>query len=292
MFDFGKYYEPRSAREAAKLLAELAASDQNPAVICGGTDVLIKLRERHRYVGAALVSVRGIPELRGVRAAENGDIFIGAATSFTEAENSDIIKKCLPALAAGAASVGGPQTRNMGTLGGNVCNGVTSADTAGAHFAYNSKLIIQGPDGRREVEIASFYKSAGVVNLAQDELLVGFRIAKADYEGFRGHYIKFAQRRAMDIATLGCSVNIKAEGGVIADLRVAFGVAGPVPMRAMPAEEYAAGKPISDEVLANIGEECVKCTKSRDSWRASKAFREQLIRTLPGRAIKTALVRG
>jgi len=288
MFDFGKYYEPRAAQEAARLLLELSAAGENPAVICGGTDVLIKLRERRRYVGAAMVSVRGIPELSGIRMGDGGDIFIGAATSFTEAENSDIITRYLPVLAAGAASVGGPQIRNMGTLGGNVCNGVTSADTAGAHFVYNSTLIIQGADKRREAPVASFYKSAGVVDLAAGELLVGFRIARADYEGFKGQYIKFAQRGAMDIATLGCSVNFKTEGGLIRDLRVAFGVAGPVPLRAVPAEEFAVGKPIDAGVLAAIGEECVKCTRSRDSWRASRAFREQLIRTLPGRAILEA----
>ena len=111
------------------------------------------------------------------------------------------------------------------------------------------------------------------------------KIKKEDYHGYKGHYIKFSPRKAMDIATLGCSVLIKENNGVIEDLRIAFGVAGPTPIRVNNAEEYAKGKTISPEVLDKIGELCLENSRARDSWRASKAFREQLIKELPKKDI-------
>ena len=93
----------------------------------------------------------------------------------------------------------------------------------------------------------------------------------------------------MDIATLGCSILIKEKDGLIKDLKIAYGVAGPTPLRAIDAENYAKNKELSEETLENIGKECLKASKARDSWRASKAFREQLMEELPKRAIKMAL---
>ena len=82
---------------------------------------------------------------------------------------------------------------------------------------------------------------------------------------------------------------IKEKDGLIKDLKIAYGVAGPTPLRAIDAENYAKNKELSEETLENIGKECLKASKARDSWRASKAFREQLMEELPKRAIKMAL---
>ena len=93
----------------------------------------------------------------------------------------------------------------------------------------------------------------------------------------------------MDIATLGCAILLKEQSGIIDDMRIAFGVAGPTPLRATAAEAFAKGNPVSNTVLKEIGVRCLESAKARDSWRASKAFREQLIKTLPRKAIEIAL---
>ena len=205
-------------------------------------------------------------------------------------EEHPFIKEKLPSLSAAVGSVGGPQVRNMGTIGGNICNGATSGDSGSTLLAFEAILEIEGIDGKKEIPISEFYLGPGKVALNHGDILIKIKIKKENYEGYKGHYIKFSPRKAMDIATLGCSILIKEKEGVIEDLKIAYGVAGPTPLRAFEAEEYARNRTISEEVLEEIGKECLKASKARDSWRASKAFREQLIEELPRRAIKIALV--
>jgi len=291
MYDFKDYYEATGIRDAVNHLA----GNPNARIIAGGTDVLIRLRERSgKFVGKDLVGITRIPELREIHMDKSGDILIGSACSFTAVENHPLIRRSLASLSVAAGSVGGPQVRNCGTVGGNICNGATSADTAPALFTYGALLVLESPRGRREIPITEFYTGPGKVVLNQDDLLVAVKIKKCDYEGYRGHYIKFAQRRAMDISTLGCAVWLKTDpkGEVIEDLRVAFGVAGPTPLRARTAEAYARGKATDRPSLEKIGGQCLRDTSARDSWRGSKLFREQLIQELPARAIGIALERG
>ena len=282
MYDIGGYTEAKTVDEVIALLK----NNDNALIISGGTDVLIKARERKSgYVGRDLIGIIRIPELLGVKMNSDESIIIGPATTFSGVEKNEIIAKNLNNLSYAVGTVGGPQTRNAGTIGGNICNGATSADSASTLFAYNASVIIKGINGERELPISEFYLGPGKVALEHSDVLVGIKIKKEDYHGYKGHYIKFSPRKAMDIATLGCSVLIKENNGVIEDLRIAFGVAGPTPIRVNNAEEYAKGKTISPEVLDKIGELCLENSRARDSWRASKAFREQLIKELPKKAI-------
>ena len=285
MFDFNDYYEAYTITEALDYLAK----NENTAVIAGGTDVLIKLREGSAFVNANLVGVTRIEELKKITKEENGDIIIGAASTFSQLEKDAVVCLHIKSLAAGAASVGGPQVRNMGTVGGNICNGATSADTAAVLHTLNAIVIIENKNGSREIPVNEFYLGPGKVKLEKGDLVRAFKVKKEDYAGYKGHYIKFSQRNAMDIATLGCAVQIKEKSGIIEDLRIAFGVAGPTPIRVTTAETFAKGREINDKNLEEIGRQCLADTKARDSWRGSKAFREQLICTLPARAIKEAL---
>ncbi len=285
MYNIKSYIEAGSIREAVEILM----NNENAQVIAGGTDVLIKTREfKSGYKERDLVGITRIKELTEIYMENDGTIVIGAACPFSKVEYNPIIKENLPSLSTAVGSVGGPQVRNMGTIGGNICNGATSADSASTLVALNAVFEVEGKDGRRDISIHEFYLGPGKTVLSREDILVKIKIKKEDYSGYRGHYIKFAPRKAMDIATLGCSVLIKVDNGIIEDLRVAYGVAGPTPLRATDAEEYAKGKKLTEEVIEEIGNECLKASRARDSWRASKAFREQLINELPKRALKIA----
>ena len=286
MYQINNYFEASSLKEVIEYLI----NNENAQIIAGGTDVLIKTRERKTgYIDRDLVGIMNIPEINEIHLDEKDNIIIGATARFTEVEDHEIIRRFIPSLCTAVGSVGGPQIRNMGTIGGNVANGATSADSASTLFALDAVVRIVGEDGQREVPIKEFYLGPGKVSLEKDEIVTAFVIAKENYEGYKGEYIKYSHRKAMDIATLGCSVMIKVKGEVIEGLKIAYGVAGPTPVRAKSAESYSIGKKVSEEVLDKIGELCLKDTSARDSWRASKAFREQLIRELPKRAIKNTL---
>ena len=187
--------------------------------------------------------------------------------------------------------VGGPQIRNIGTIGGNTCNGVTSADSASTLHAYDALMEITGPEGVRVEPIKEFYISAGKVDLKHNEVLTSILIKKESYEGYFGHYIKYAMRNAMDIATTGCSANVKlsADKKTFEDVRIAYGVAAHVPVRAASAEELLKGKAVTEENIKEFAKLTLNDVHPRTSWRASKELRLHIIEELSLRAVKEAV---
>ena len=289
MFDIKSFYEAADVNDAVRALRE----DKDAILISGGTDVLIKLREG-KGAGAALVSIHNIRELKEIGMDSCGDITVGAGASFSDVTNNEIIKKYINILGEAADTVGGPQIRNVGTVGGNVCNGATSADTASVLWSMDADVMLCGSDGRREVPICEFYEGPGKTVRKHDEVCTGFKIRRSEYEDFSGHYIKFGKRNAMEIATLGCVARVKLseDKKFIEEARLAFGVAGPTPVRCRKAEEALRGMSISDpEIYERFAEAGLTEVDPRSSWRASKEFRLQLISELSKRALREALLK-
>ena len=289
MYDIQSIYQAKSVDDAIRALQ----ADPSAIVIAGGTDVLIKIREG-KLAGCSLVSIHNLTdELSGVTLSPGGDVEIGPLTTFRGVTFSDVIRQTVPVLGEAADMAGGPQLRAAGTIGGNVCNGITSADSASTLTALDAVLVVRGPAGERQVPISQWYKGVGKVDLAQDELLVKILIPRENYAGFTGHYIKYAMRNAMDIATLGvsCLVKLSSDKKTVEDVRLAFGVAGPVPMRAMSAEAAVRGLSVG-EAAEKIGAAALSDVNPRTSWRASREYRIQLIEELSGRAFLEAAGKG
>ena len=286
MYDMKALYEAESVSHAIELLT----AHPEAKIIAGGSDVLIQMREG-RLAGCELVSIYGLDELRGISMDEDGTIRILPLTSFSHITRHPIIQEHINVLGEAVDMVGGPQIRNIGTIGGNTCNGVTSADSASTLHAYDAIMEITGPNGVRQLPIKEFYIKAGKVVLEHNELLTAILIRKQSYEGYKGHYIKYAMRNAMDIATTGCSVNVKlsADKKTIEHARIAYGVAAPVPMRAMSPEAVAAGKPVSMETVQAFGEAALQDVNPRTSWRATKEFRLHLAKELAMKALIEAI---
>ena len=286
MYDLAALYEAKSVEEAVAL--RLAHPEAQ--IIAGGTDVLVQMREGKR-AGKALISIFGIDALRGVTLEADGTIRIGSLTSFSHITRDPIIQQYINVLGEAVDLVGGPQIRNAGTIGGNTCNGVTSADSASTLFAWDAVVELTGSHGIRRLPIRDFYIKAGVVDLKPDEIQTAILIPKDAYEGYFGHYIKYAMREAMDIATTGCSVNVKLslDKKTIEDARIAYGVAGPIPMRAETAEAAAKGKPVSKETVSAFANAVLEDVHPRDSWRASKAFREHIAVELARRCLTESI---
>lgn len=288
MYDMKALYEARSVDHAIRLLQEHPQAQ----IIAGGSDVLVQMREGKR-AGAELVSIYGLDELRGVSMEEDGTIRIGPLTSFSHITRDPLIRKYIGVLGEAVDMVGGPQIRNIGTIGGNTCNGVTSADSASTLFAWDAVIELTGPECVRRIPIRDFYIRAGKVDLRPAEIQTGILIRRESYEGYQGHYIKYAMRNAMDIATLGCSVNVKLSDDrkTFTDIRIAYGVAGPVPMRAVHAEAAGRGLPVTEDSIEKISSTVLEDVTPRDSWRASKAFREHISKVLCKRALAEAVKR-
>ena len=273
MYDLKALYEAESVQDAVRLRLEHPEAQ----IIAGGTDVLVQMREGKR-AGKELISIYGIDALRGITldAAEN--IRIGSLTSFSHITRDPIIQQYINVLGEAVDQVGGPQIRNAGTIGGNTCNGVTSADSASTLFAWDAIIELTGKDGVRRLPIQDFYLGAGKVDIHPDEIQTAILIPRASYENCYGHYIKYAMRNAMDIATTGCSVNVvlSEDKKSLARVRIAYGVAGPIPTRVPTAEAAATGKPLTRETVDTFAAAVLEDIHPRNSWRASKDFREHI----------------
>ncbi|MDR1250950.1 MAG: xanthine dehydrogenase FAD-binding subunit XdhB [Treponema sp.] len=289
MYDIEALYEAKSAAHAVELLREHPEAH----VIAGGSDVLIEIRDG-KLAGCSLVSIQKLDELRGVSLDEGGGaIRIGALTSMSHITADPVIQKYLRVLGEAVDTVGGPQLRNIATIGGNVCNGVTSADSASTLMAWDAVMEYLGPSGTRRVPIREHYVSAGKTSLAHDEILLALVIPRESFENCFGYYIKYAMREALDIATLGCSANVRLskDKTQIERLRLAYGVAGPVPTRSPSAEAAAAGKPISTAAVAEAAKAALDDVNPRTSWRASREFRLHLTEELAKRTITESIKR-
>ena len=287
MYDIGKFYQAADVEDAVRALVE----DPEAVVISGGSDVLIKIREG-KLAGCSLVSIHGIKELEGIRMEEDGTIVIGPATTFSHITNNDIIQKHIPMLGDAVDMAGGPQLRNIGTIGGNVCNGVTSADSASSLCCLDAVLVLKGPDSVREVPISQWYTGPGRTVRNHDEVLTAIRIKKENYQGYGGQYIKYGKRNAMEIATLGCAVSVKLteDKKHIQDLRLAYGVAAPTPIRCHTTEGAVKGMETGEALAQAVGKGALEEVNPRSSWRASREFRLQLVEELGRRAVKQAVI--
>jgi len=281
------YIEAGSVAEAVRLLAEKPERQ----LIAGGTDLLIKMRDG--VLGnVELISIRNIEPLRLIRQDEAKTISIGPMVTFNQLVGDQLILNNIPILAEAAMTVGGPQIRDMATIGGNVCNGVPSADSAPALFVHNALLRLQSKDGERLVPIQDFYLGPGRVDLRPGELLTEILITAENFSNFGSCYIKFAPRKAMDLAIIGVAAACRLTGENVFDqLRISLGVAGPTPLRCSTAEDYAQGKTVSESLIAEIGRVALQSAKARSSSRASQEYREHLIEELTQRALRAAVTR-
>ena len=282
MYDIENYYNASTIAEAVELLKE----HPQARIISGGSDVLIKIREG-KMAGSSLVCIRDIKEIQGVQRMDSGDIYIGAGTTFSHITEDPVIQEWIPVLGEAVDQVGGPQIRNIGTIGGNVCNGAVSADSAPTLFSLNAMLRLSDGKGGRTVPIEKFYLGPGKVDLQPGEILTHIVIPEREYVGYHGHYVKYSMRNAMDIATLSCSVvsKIDPEKNVLEDVRITFGVAAPVPYRCTKAESALKGMPVGEKLYAETENLVRKEINPRDSWRASKAFRVQIAGEIARRAL-------
>lgn len=273
MYDMKAYYESESVQHAVQLRLEHPEAH----IIAGGSDVLVQMREGKR-AGVELISIYMLDELRGVTIDGEENIRIGSLTSFSHITKDPIIQKYINVLGEAVDQVGGPQIRNIGTIGGNTCNGVTSADSASTLHAWEAIVELTGPNGVRRVPIGDFYKKAKVVDIREGEIQTAILIPKVSYENTYGYYIKYAMRNALDIATNGCSVNVRLseDKKTFERVRVAYGVAGPIPMRAPTAEAFLNGKPVTTENIEIFAQTVLEDINPRDSWRASRALRQHV----------------
>jgi len=284
MFPVEKYYEADSLDSALDFMAK----NNDFKVIAGGTDLLVEMRN-DKLQPCCLIDISSLEELKQVDLNRDGSINIGAMVSFSQLASDPAVLTNLPVLAEAALTIGGPQLRNMATVGGNVCNGSPSADSAPSLLALNALLKIQSVDSTRLVPVQDFFLEPGKVDLKAGELLTAIVIKPDDYLNFGSCFIKFSPRKAMDLAIISVAVLCKTDSSkCFEDVRISLGVAGPKPLRCRQAETFAQGCPANREIIEQTAFLTLDNAEPRSSARASKEYRSHLIVELTKRALFTA----
>ncbi|MEG2037967.1 MAG: FAD binding domain-containing protein, partial [Ruthenibacterium sp.] len=277
-----EYCKPKTLAEALLLLSE-----KNTKPFAGGTDLMVQLREGKEKLQevARLVDISALPELHGIRI-EGDKVSIGAMTSHTEAERSPLLQAEAAFLSAASRTVGSPQIRNLGTVGGNICNGSPAADTLSPFVALCSELVICSVNGERRMLVKDIYERAGKISLAADELVT--RIEFPRLTGYQTAFLKLGRRKALAISRLNAAVALKMEDGVITDARIVPGCVFGAPDRVEDAEKMAIGQRPSRTLFADCGARVSEEMIARTGVRWSTEYKKPAIEALIERALLQA----
>jgi aerobic carbon-monoxide dehydrogenase medium subunit len=279
-----EYVAPQSV---AAVCDALAAYPTEAQLLAGGTDLILQLRRRE-IAPRHVIGLKGVSELAFIRE-QAGELIIGAMTTIEAIASSPVVRRKYSVLADTAAEIGSPEIRQVATIGGNLAGALPCADFPPALIVLGAKVKLQCKQGEKLVPLEDFFLRFEHTVARRDELLTEIHLdAPSPHSG--GVYLKFHDRHSMDMTTTGVSVFVTpdTERRSFHDVRIALGSSAPVPLRARKAEAALRGQVFNEEALLQAASLACAEAEPRDSWRASKAFRSELIRTLTRRAITGA----
>ena len=280
-----EYFTPNTVEEAVALLAKYG---KDAKIIAGGTDLIPKMKAQV-LTPKCIISLKRIEELKYLTFDEGRGLEFGAGVPIRRVENFEPVKKYFPALYEGAHNIASTQIRNAGTLVGNVCNAVPSADSAPGMLVLGAVLHLVSVRGKRNVPIHEFFTGVCKTVVEPDELVTGITIPMQPANS-KSMYLPFTVRRALDLAMVGSAANVTVEDGVCADIRIALGAVAVTPKRAYHAEEVLRGQ----KLTAALIERAAIVASEEDGapitdLRASKEYRKELVRVLTRDAIKACI---
>jgi len=333
-----KLLRPRTLEEALSLLAKhsdrVVAGDSparvplahNVRIVAGGTDLIPSMRQK-LFEPQYVLDIRHITGLKGVREQQGSGVEIGALTSLTAIEHSDLLRRRYPVLTEAAATVASPLLRNMGTMGGNICldtrclwynqsltwrkgcgfcikkdgdlchvaPGGTkcwaafSGDTPPALLCLNAEIEIASTSGVRRLPLRDFYTGDGVSyrTLQPNELVTRVFLPESSAD-YRGVYRKLRVRGSIDYPLAGVAVVMKRSNGHVDDARLAITAVNPAPVMVKGASELLAGKIVDEALSEAVGDLAAKTAKPLTTSALTPEYRREMIRVFTKRAVLEA----
>ncbi len=314
---------PHAVDEA---VADLAKHAGNIRILAGGTDLLPSMRQK-LFEPEFVLDIRHIADLKGIRERKGSGIEIGALTSLSAMENSELLRRCYPVLTEAAATVASPVLRNMGTIGGNICLdtrclwynqsltwrkacgfcikkdgdlchvapggtkcwAVFSGDTPPALLCLNAEVEIVGASGVRRIPVREFYTGLGDVyrKLQPDEILTRVLLPESS-AGYHGIYRKLRVRGSIDYPLAGVAIAMKRSNGHVADARVAITAVNPAPLLVKGATDLLTGKVLNEALAEAVGDLAAKTAKPLTTSALTPEYRREMIRVFTKRAVLAA----
>lgn len=283
-----QHFEFYTARHIEDALTFLSEKGERCKVIAGGTDLIPSLRKEDIHPEFVL-NVLELESLGGITELDHS-VRIGSTVTFTEMVESDILVHYFPSLVQAAASVGGPQIRNRGTIGGNIANASPAADVLPAVLALDGELELESmSSGKRRLPTSKAIMAPYRTQFREDEILTGIFIRKLKL-GTKSGFVKLGRRNAMARARMNLSVILRLDSKeVIEDLRIVPGAVMPVLKRMKRAEKILIGKkPNTDLIEASalmIVEEMVELTGVRWSTEYKVPVMKNMFKQMLGKLL-------
>ena len=317
-----KYLRPQTAREAARMAADLGP---RAMFVAGGTDLFPKLKRRQFEI-ETLIGLDFLP-----REVRNGstDCVVGAGVTLAAVSRDEHLNQKFAGYAEAAGLVSSPPLRNAGTVGGNLCVdtrcnyydmtyewrkaagfclkkdgdiclvapssprcwAVSSSDTAPMAIALDGVVMLTSPDGERELPVSALYRDDGIDYMAKQpsEVVTALRLS-ADRET-KTAYVKLRRRGSIDFPIAGAAVALKLDGDMVIGCRIVLSAVASHPLEATAAEEFLKNQPINAETIRETADIAAKPAKPLDNADLSHFWRKRMVRVVVEQALQAATTR-
>ncbi len=266
------YHSPTTLEEALSLLDE---HGDEAKVMAGGTDLLVQMKQEV-IAPKYLINIRNIQDLSMI---EHGkDLKVGAVVLLNDALHFIRGDKRFRALSDALESLAEVQVRNMGTLGGNLCNASPAADSAPPLLVYNAKVKLASAGGERTLPLEDFFKDVNRTDLANGEMMIEIILPYPE-EGTGGAFMK-TKRVGADISKISCAISVRRERDICLSSKIAFGSVAKVPIRIKAAEKALRKEKVTETLLLKIGELIMSEINPISDIRSTAEYRREMAKVL------------
>jgi aerobic carbon-monoxide dehydrogenase medium subunit len=282
------YLEPATVAEACALLKQHRGEAK---VFAGGSHLTI-LMKQGLYNPKALVNIKKISEIKGIKYDAEEGLSIGALVTHREIETSALVREKFPVLCDAEREVANIRVRNMGTVGGNLASGEPLTDLSQIFIALDGEAKITGPDGHRAIPIEELFLDFYTTSLAEDEILTQVLVPPLPPRS-GVEYIRFSSSSVVDKPSAGVAVRLTLEnsGETIQTARIVLGCVGATPARARKAEALITGKQLTPQLAEEAGSAASQECSPTSDLRGSEPYKRAIVRTLVKRAAAKAYER-
>ena len=257
--------------------------------LAGGTDLLVQIKSGIKKPNL-VIDVKKIVELNNIEEISENEFIVGASVSGANLNRNKKFASLWPGVIEAFRLIGSEQIQGRASLGGNLCNGSPAGDSVPALIAAGCTAIIAGPDGKKELPIEEFHTGPGKTVLKNGEMLVSLKFPKRESNSSDA-YLRMTPRTEMDIAVVGCGVNLTLDNDICTSVRVSLGAVAPTPLLIKEASDIMVGTNLNSQVLEKVAKICMESCNPINDKRGTIEYRTKVAGVLVKRATLIAIDR-
>ena len=257
--------------------------------LAGGTDLLVQIKSGIKKPNL-VIDVKKIVELNNIEEISENEFIVGASVSGANLNRNKKFASLWPGVIEAFRLIGSEQIQGRASLGGNLCNGSPAGDSVPALIAAGCTAIIAGPDGKKELPIEEFHTGPGKTVLKNGEMLVSLKFPKRESNSSDA-YLRMTPRTEMDIAVVGCGVNLTLDNDICTSVRVSLGAVAPTPLLIKEASDIMVRTNLNSQVLEKVAKICMESCNPINDKRGTIEYRTKVAGVLFKRATLIAIDR-